>query len=164
MSESVVFRDQFAVNLGKGTYQWVSIKRFLVGSDCTETEILSALVNHIEYRDLYLGPNEDHALEIHGPYNLSDVQASDFIKLSQADALRMVRDYTYLYRAPDAAISDLESRLIAPIERSPIIWRLSDLGDEAKAEGIGTILRDFEELVVYDKMVGELLLVVMAGD
>lgn len=164
MTDCLRFKDRFIIGLGRGTYQWISVKRFLVKRGCTETEILSSLVGNIEYRDVYLGPNDDHALQLHGPYNVDLISESSFSVCLPQDAVVLVRSYSSKYFAPDETVADVRSRIIVPIERSAIVWKLADLGDDVRDEAIGSILRDFEELVIYDKAVAELLLVVMAGD
>jgi hypothetical protein len=53
--EVLRFAGETMIHLERGTYQWVSIKRFEASGDLADAELLAALISHPQYHDHYAG-------------------------------------------------------------------------------------------------------------
>jgi len=155
------------VNFRDGTYRWVHLKNFGLPSEIrTPADGLASLLRHVRYRDHYTTDDEhwEDSETLHGPYRLDRISAESYDAIDAEDALRIVREFAELHGGTTEQVLAELDRVVNPaIRESSTVYRLRDLGEEAKHD-FGWVLTDFNELVLVDLPARRLALLVAAGD
>lgn len=167
--ESLVYRGDVFINFRNHTYQWVSIKLFVLPAAADDHEVLASLIRHVRYRDSYSGTGDRDMEIIHGPYQLSAITPESFFSSSAGDIEPLIRTWAeYAAPLPDPRRVEMERELYPRIREATSSYQLLDLRDTAQHdEGWGTSvgsITGFFEFVLIDRNAGTMALVVASDD
>ena len=91
VEERLVYQGEVFINFRNHTYQWVSIKLFVLSADTDDHAVLALLIRHVRYRDSYNGTGDKDMETIHGPYWLRAITPESFFPVSAADTEPLIR-------------------------------------------------------------------------
>jgi len=172
--EQLVYRCTVFIN-PPVTRQWVDIKLFRLPADVDDRAALALMIAHVRYRDSYAFSTFEDAKTIHGPYWLSAITAETFTVVDAGDvdaairhwAEHVIRDWDDNFVSwPQAQREALEREVYARTHRATVIYRLPDIRATAQHDWgyVVGMEAGFHEVVVIDRVAGELALVVASDD
>ncbi|WP_431896170.1 hypothetical protein [Nonomuraea sp. bgisy101] len=166
----LTYQDQTFINFrqftsGDHARRWVDIKRFgLSRPDADVTHLLTELIGQEQYRDDYAGGGVEVNGLRHGPYWLRNVSPAAYVRVDEASANAILRDWAAQFGPLPVALSArLEHEVHALVAGATERYQLKDLGYEAFHDW-GGVHNDFHELVVIDRPAKALSLLVAADD
>jgi hypothetical protein len=169
VEETLDFIGDELVHLGPGTYCWVSVKRFRLGGEASDADVLAALLRHPQYNDHYAGQRvaEQSSHDVHGPYRLDRIAVGSFVQISSEAATALIFDWAA--ECEQCPIPrDVRERLgarVVPDIASGVLWQLPDLRATAEHDwGWVVGQRGFHEFVSIDRATRTVALVVASDD
>ncbi|MFC1401258.1 MULTISPECIES: hypothetical protein [Streptacidiphilus] len=158
------FRDYDFTEHGGHGYRWVDVKSFRIPQDTQDSELLTALIAHEQFRDDYAGGGVEPSGTRHGPYWLKHVTEHSYQLIGKAEALSRLRDWVDQHGpVPESLEADLASQVFAIVDSATSCYSLGDLGSKALHDW-GGVHVDFHEYVAVDQERLLLRLVVAADD
>ncbi|MER7368686.1 hypothetical protein [Nonomuraea wenchangensis] len=170
MQETLTYLDQTFINFREFLFEdhacrWVDMKRFGVSdSNVGDTQLLTELIGHEQFRDDYAGGGVEAGGLRHGPYWLRNVSPAAYVRVDEMSAHAILRDWAAQFGPLPVALSArLEHEVHPLVAGATERYRLSDLGHEAFHDW-GGVHVDFHELVFIDRPAKILSLLVAADD
>lgn len=168
VEERLVYRGEVLINFRNHTYQWVSIKLFVLPVGADDYEVLRLLIGHVRYRDSYNGTGDEDMETIHGPYWLYAIAPELFSPVSAGDAEALIRTWAeYAAPLPEPRREEMERELYPRIRGATSRYQLPGLHDTAQQDqGWGSSVGSdgFHEFVLIDRHSGSVALVVASDD
>ncbi|MEV0331354.1 hypothetical protein [Nocardia sp. NPDC050717] len=159
------FRDYDFEAGSRHCFQWVDVRKFkLPNHTSSDTEVITRVINSVEYRDDYVGGGIDPDGSRHGPYWLHSLSPDSFDPTSAGDALEVL--YTWLRncgRLPANLEAELETHVIEPITSSESVYILREL-DESAFNDYGNLHIEFHELIAIDRPARIATVIVLTDD
>lgn len=155
------------IHLERGTFQWVSIKRFEANGDLADAELLAALISHPQYHDHYAGgdPAEQGPHNLHGPYDLAHITSASFVPTTAATGRHVIQSWAdSLCPQPAEVRKELAEQVFAVLD-SGSVYQLPDLRPTAQHEWgwvVGQL--GFHEFVAISQDKATLVLIVASDD
>lgn len=169
MDDPLAFDNERMVHLDRGTYHWVSVKRFRITADHQAPELLAALVHHPQYRDNYAGsgPDDQSSPNLHGPYLLDRIHSDTFTRIAPSAAQDLLRQWaTRACGTVSSAVqSDLDHWVYSTLPGSTV-FELPNMRPDAEHDWgwvVGAI-NGFHELVTVNQSSRVLTLIVASDD
>ncbi|WP_327141321.1 hypothetical protein [Nocardia sp. NBC_01327] len=167
MDSALTFDTGRLVLLDRGTYRWVSLKRFRIDSARPVSELLSALVAHPSYRDHFASAFETQGIHtLHGPYRVECITADTFRSINSSSARTLLQDWAGNAGVPVSreVQAELDTQVF-PLLEAPELFQLPDLRPDAQHDWGWVVGVDgFHELVAIDQADRVLTLIVAADD
>lgn len=136
MPTRLTFREHDLV-LFEGYYHWVDIKRFGIDPLVGDRELLATLIADSQYHDHYAGEDaeDQHHHSLHGPYELTAIDAATFVPTTPASASEGLR--TWLEQWLDGSnertqILEQFRTAVLPIVAVDNVYRLPDMRPDAE--------------------------------
>lgn len=168
VESALTYEHGQVVYLDKGTYHWVSLKRFHIDQDLTDGELLSALIAHWAYHDHYAGEDaikQDHH-SLHGPYRLECITAETFQPARPAVAHALLQAWAEEATAgsPSAPVqSELDAK-VYPLLEAVALYQLPGLRPEAEHDWGWVVGKEAFLEYVSIARTGRVLTLIVAAD
>jgi hypothetical protein len=148
-------------------YCWLFIWRFPIAAECTDPELLQAMVCSKDYQYSYIAP-WPHPTQsdrpVHGPFWVSDLGPSSYLPVDRVAARTMVVSFLAALDPP-MRIEDLRlDDLSEPALEETSTYRLDQARLTPINPAIAGILVEFDEHVVIDRRRRLLIEVVVGSD
>jgi len=136
-------------------YRWVDIKQFhFAAGTLDDRGLLSALIEHEQFRDDYAGGGVLPDGPRHGPYWLGLITPDLYQPISQEKAVQILREWEDpLWEPPTKLEADLQRELFDRLAAAGAIYYLGELGHEANHDW-GRVHDQFHEFVLIDRSAG----------
>ena len=163
--QAVNFRDYDFADPADHAYRWIDVKNVeLSTGEVSHDGVLAALIASEQYHDGYAGGGIDPAGDIHGPYLIARLEPSSYEETSVGDAVLLIERWAGQFGPiPRRLAADLEAKVFTVLRRADKVFRLRDLGPEARHEWSGVHI-EFHEFVIVDKHCRLVTLLVAADD
>jgi hypothetical protein len=158
------FRDFFRRSLDHA-FRWVDLKRFCLPRTArSDTQILDALIRHVQFRDDYAGGGVDPVGTRHGPYWLDRISVDAYELVDETRATCVLHVWASQYGELSQTLKvALERDVHSLVRAATSRYRLMALGEDALHDW-GGVHCEFHELVVIDRSTNSLALIVAADD